>query len=275
MIDITKVRHIEVPKDQHLARQVCYKNANLSLLESLNGITVPDVEAEHWPLIEFVLFNSKYEIPLASDRRWAEKQFGAVNTLQNSGCLPFTAVNMLALLGEQVDILQMTDIVVKRGYRYWKYANRPERLNWPEATPSRMRKQFTFLDTVQDDDEALKILGPIQGIGGHAYFLDEIISLLTGLEVYSETQIKSWIQILNNLRNGYPVPLRLNKGVLTGEKASDEGHYTNLIGFVDDSAVFVDSSFPNGNISVPFERFIEAFVYKNGARAWNTMPHAK
>lgn len=275
MNTISEVRGMQLPFEEHQERQRIYRKSSSQLLSSLREIKegeLPTYDAADFPLLKFAEENSKWEIPLASDSRWANKPFGAVNSLEKAGCLVFCVCNMLHLLGEKAEVLQVAKVAVEKGFRFWKFQNDPRSFNWDKVTLSKIKEHFPDFSNVDNLEEALKILGKPLGIGGHCYFIDEVISLITGNIPYQETKIYSWQQIVDNLQNGYPVPIRINRGLLMGQKPS-EGHYVNLIGMRDQNVVIVDSSAPEGIIEVQIDRFILAAIHDgNRVTAWCSMP---
>lgn len=270
------IRRIELPAQEHLQRQTIYQDSTRQLIESFKGKLsghIPRYDPKNFPLIEFVKGNEHFEIPLASDPRWAQKRFGAVGTIQSSGCLPLALCTMLRLMGEKAEVTDLVNEVVNKGFRFWSFGNYPKvTLNWPDCRNlNRIKEQFLDLCHVTDIEEALRILGPIHGIGGHAYAIDEFIAAYTGQKAYEDTKVYSWEQVVANLENKCSVPIRFDRRLLTQQTPS-EGHYGVLIGLRGHNAVIIDSSAPGGILEVPIEKFIVSVISDGRATAWNTMP---
>ena len=123
----------------------------------------------------------------------------------------------------------------------------------------------------RDKEEAYQIIGRPLGIGGSMYFLDQLIADTVDKEPYKSTRVWTVGQLLDNLKKGYPVPVRVGNATYRDDPSLKGGHYVVLIGFENGNAVLVDSDEPTGIFKCPWERFFSAMIQDQGLiSAWDT-----
>ena len=219
-----------------------------------------DLQETNFPLIEKIKENNNFA--LGTDKRWKDLSFGPVGTMEKSGCLVYTAYNMLYLMGIEVSIEELRKVALEKGYRLWRFANSDVALDWSEITLEKIKEKFDDKN-VQDAtsiDEAENVLGVPVGIGGSGYFIDELISLYTGNITYYQTRIFNWRQMLKNLSEGIPVPVRVQNLIFRNDESQLGGHYVNLVGFKDKMAITVDSATETGIYELPVEQFLKSLI---------------
>ena len=94
----------------------------------------------------------------------------------------------------------------------WKFENRKTVFGWPTITLCKAKKAFSSEPQLQECtslEEAYQIIGRPLGIGGSMYFLDQLIADTVGKEPYKSTRVWTVGQLLDNLKKGYPVPVRV------------------------------------------------------------------
>lgn len=206
--------------------------------------------------------------------------FGAVNTVEKSGCVAFVAYNLLVLCGLE-DLISFDEVVklaAENGYRMWRFKNSKKVLNLPSVSMRGVQEAFADDPAVQacaNLKDVEELLGEPVGIGGSMYFVDEFIGFIGKSEPYGTTRLYTIMSVLDSLSRGIPVPVRVNYGHMLNDPTKTEGHYVILVGFEDDHAVIVDSSAPNGIYECPNQRFLESMIMdtnKGLTCAWNAVP---
>lgn len=275
---LNQVRACNISKFEHQRRKELYSESGENLRKSILAQLDKDEFKEslvsgEYPLLDVI--KEKHEFALAQDPRWKDKRFGAVGLVGRAGCLVFTTYNMLYLLGLEkgISVQEILEIVVRKGYRMWKFYDRKEPLNWPEVTLDRIKENYPD-ENVQkctSIDEAEAILGKPWGIGGSMYFIDEVIAFLAKTRPYEDSRIWSCLEMLVNLDEGIPVPVRVNNAIYKNDESLKQGHYVNLVGFDKDAnAILVDSHFESGICKCPYDRFFRAVITDPGfISAWD------
>ena len=272
-----KIKGCKVSSQKHLERKEIYGASAASMEYSIRlrlsyaDETAYDIE-HRYPLMKFANRKSN-GFTIASE--FEDLPFGAVGTMRRSGCLVFTAYNMLYVLGKRdYSVAEIREAVVKGGYRMWKFENRKPVFGWPTITLCKAKKAFSSEAQLQECtslEEAYQIIGRPLGIGGSMYFLDQLIADTVGKEPYKSTRVWTVGQLLDNLKKGYPVPVRVGNATYRDDPSLNGGHYVVLIGFENGNAVLVDSDEPTGIFKCPWERFFSAMIQDLGLiSAWDT-----
>lgn len=284
---LSQVRECDRSYSEHQARKQIYaesgKDLRTSILSMLGRNDFKDMLINgDYPLLEEVI-KEKHEFALAQDPRWKDKRFGAVGLMGQAGCLVYTTYNMLYLtnkLEEQTTVHAIQKTVESKGYRMWRFSDREEALNWPEVTLDKIKAKYSEMECVQkctSVKDAETILGKPRGIGGSMYFLDEVIAIAFEMKAYADTRIWTTLELMDNLKMGIPVPIRVNNRLYWNAEDMEGGHYTILVGFDQDgNAVLVDSHTEEGIYKCPYDRFFKAVVQDPGfMSAWNLKNTAK
>lgn len=206
--------------------------------------------------------------------------FGAVNTVEKSGCVAFVAYNLLVLCGMEglCSFDEIVKLAVENGYRMWRFKNSKKVLNLSSISMSGVQEAFSDDPEVQacaNLKDVEDLLGKPVGIGGSMYFIDEFIGFIGDSKPYTTTRLYTIMSVLDSLSRAIPVPVRVNYGHMLNDPTKTEGHYVILLGFEGDHAVIVDSSAPDGIYECPSQRFLESMVMdtKKGLTcAWNAVP---
>ena len=173
---LNEIRGCNRSPSEHQARKQIYaesgKDLRTSILSMLGRNDFKDMLINgDYPLLEVI--KGKHEFALAQDPRWKDKRFGAVGLVGRAGCLVFTTYNMLYLLGKGkgISVQEILEIVVRKGYRMWKFSDRREALNWPEVTLDRIKETYPDEEVQKctSIEEAVEVLGKPWGIGGSMY----------------------------------------------------------------------------------------------------------
>ena len=262
------IRNCKISAEEHKERtcQVLEvsKNFYRSITEILDKKSKlkKDLQKTNFPLIEKIKENNNFA--LETDKRWKDLSFGPVGTMEKSGCLIYTAYNMLYLMGIEVSIEELRTVALEKGYRLWRFANSNVALDWSEITLEKIKEKFDDknVQKATSIEEAEKVLGMPVGIGGSGYFIDEVISLYTGNIPYYQTRVFNWGQMLKNLSNGIPVPVRVQNSIFRNDESRLGGHYVNLIGFKEKMAITVDSATEGGIYKLPVEQFLKSLIYE-------------
>lgn len=264
--------HCQVSPDAHAKRKKITTDASKSMLASIedvlsNSYKLESIQQLDYRALVFIAeeLAAQGAFALGNDPRWKDRLFGAVNTIEKSACVAFTGYNLLTLAGKDYfdNFLDFVDLVVKRGYRQWRYTKLGFRdvLDFPEDSLDTAMLAFPESREIlncESLDELHDIVGEPVGIGGSAYFIDEAIAFYSAdhlqVEAYQQTRLWTFEQVLACLDRACAVPLRLQ-----GEK---EGHYVLLIGIHDGCAILVDNSVTEhgGLAYMPIKQFLEAII---------------
>lgn len=260
------VSQFQVPQDKHILRQENHINSGQELMRSIhaNMLTLASISADA-PLPDMV--------PMASNPKWADTLFGAVNTVQNSGCLVLTAKLLLdspayrELIGREISVKEILDEATSKGYRLWKLSGRSKTLCSPISSVEYLHKEFPNDMEIQSSKtlEAIyKVAGTPVGIGGSMFFLDNLIASVHNdtVDIANDTRIHSVNQIIDNLNHGFPVPLRVNNAAYHCNPCLSEGHYITLYALNDGMATVVDTTVEkdSGICIIPAMRLFNAMV---------------
>lgn len=264
-----------MPPEQHQTRQNFHILSATMLKKSIEERNLYD------------LFSASAEIPdsicLAANPKWANRPFGAVNIVQNSACVCFVAKTILdtPVYQKKFGRISMEDIFVEaesKGYRLWKLSGRNKTLSM--ATPSVREIQKAFQDDKEIQEcttleQIYSIAGRPVGIGGSMFFIDNIISSASKykMSVGFDTRLRSVEEIVQNLKDGFYVPVRVENSVYHNDPTRKEGHYVTIVGLNGNTATVLDSSYDKyGGVRViPIMRLFAAMTAKEGlVCAWNT-----
>ena len=228
------------------------------------------------------------------DERWANMPFGVVNTIGNAGSLIFCSDNLLilcsSLTGMEVEkpslsygnneavVRELTRLAVQKGYRPWKYENLPNALFLPKIKLIAVKEALANCAEIQNcksTKEFEKILGKPVGIGGHMFFIDELIALI-GREPtspYRSTRLESFWQIANNIKYEIPVPMRVNNSIFYGDYSRTGGSYVICVGFENGNAIVVDANSKRFLRTIPVVTLYHSIVADHGLTCvWDASP---
>lgn len=111
------------------------------------------------------------------------------------------------------------------------------------------------------------------------FFIDNIIQLLSKqtLRIGNDTRIHSISELLDNLKDGIMVPVRVENSIYHDTPFRTGGHYVILVGFINKYALVVDTSSKDGINVVPAKRFVNSIVgnHDDLICAWNLRPCRK
>lgn len=225
------------------------------------------------------------EIPMARNPKWANKPFGAVNTVEKSGCIALTSRVICDFLelgsrGYDVSVQHIVDEIVNNGYRSWRFENFTKTLVLPRVTLKGIKEAFPEeerIQRVQNMRELLEVTGRPVGIGGSPFLVDNLVERFSTRPIrkYQDTRIYSVQQMLYNLKQGIIVPVRVNNSVYHNDVERKEGHYVTVFGIHNGNAIIIDSSASDtaGVKVIPFQRLLMAMVEDESLIcAWDLSP---
>ncbi len=240
-------------------------SSNTNYLDSIHQIKL---------LPKAVLFSTNSAFSKASD--FKDVPFGAINTLENAGCLAFIAYNVLLFSGKySLSVEEITHIITNKGYRMWKFENDSKIMNIPKINLTDLNENFSDkLKSCSSVDDVYKILGKPVGIGGSMFFIDNLVDYFSEVPTikYQLTRLWSFDEIIANLACEIPVPIRVNNSIYLDDANKKEGHYVLLVGIDNGYAFIVDSSCDktNGLKVVPLRRFLKSVIHDSELIvAWN------
>lgn len=233
-----KLPYYTVPAEEHRVRQNYHANSGKALRSSIE-------QYDHKKLYTLNhMVDLPDEVPMASNPKWANRTFGAVNTVERSACIAFVSKVICDHFGIKISMEELISEIETKGYRIWKLSKTQKSLCIPKVELGEIKKQFPSDHIIQECEsmeEVYYTCGYPIGIGGSMYFIDNLITTLNGRS--TETRIKSIEKILSNLEAGIPVPIRVENNVYYGENSQKTGgHYVTLYGIQQGLAFVVDSS---------------------------------
>lgn len=279
------VPYFNVSSEEHRARTQAHLISGEYLKQSIESLR----------LSELAKLNVQMQLPdaicMAANPKWADRKFGAVNTISHSGCICFAAKIILDLPAFQkfyghVSMEEIFSEVETKGYRMWKLEKIPKALNISNPTVESLKEIFHDNEDIcacNTLEEIYSVAGHPVGIGGSAFFLDYLIaqpfehaetgdSFHMPVLIGSQTRTLSIDQIVTNIASGYPVPIRVNNSIYWDDPFMRDGHYVVLFGFENDEAIVVDSSFNYcaGVRKIPIIQLFRAILADdNLIGAWN------
>jgi len=264
-----------LPLAEHRQRQALHEEAAKHLKESFTTFNYHFLDTFNW-----VVPMKTFYVPMASNPQWANRPFGAVNTVEKSACVAFVAKMILAFYGFDISMEELLVKIETKGYRMWKLAKKAKTLNLPYLEATTIKNMFYEDDPIQlchTLEDIYELYGKPVGIGGSMFVIDNIINCIAikPVRLYNDTRIHSVHQLLWNLINGIPVPIRVQNSIYHDDPSRKEGHYVMLIGISCGNAIVLDSSYDLGNgINIlPAKQLFKAMLWDNNLIcAWNLSP---
>lgn len=281
------VRDYIVSSDEHKSRQEAHEKVARSLVKSIREFD-PD-NLSHFRCC----VKQPFLIPLNSNPKWCNRPFGAVNTVQKAGSLAFVSKLLLdEFRFNYIDMDSIINEIEQKHYRLWRLANRDKTLTMPIISFKGLKSEFPndeMINSCKTLDEIYSIAGNPIGIGGSMFFIDNLIlcicswlgisidELKLKLKLYSDsaydTRIYNVEGLIDNLEMGCPIPLRVNNSIYLNNPNLEGGHYITLYGFVNGTAIVVDSNIDStaGVKRLPIEQLFRAMIANPSLTcAWNT-----
>ena len=196
------------------------------------------------------------------DPAYETETFGAVNTLKEAGCGVFCSgfLRRLYRPHEKFSMVDWSREVARKGYRSWHFTGKEfvnATFTTPEVDSKEVATRFNMPELEGKTREELEAkLGKIEGIGTSFFLMDNVIAALTGADLMSDTRVRDTIQLINNLKIGIPVVIRVENSVYHRDPKRTGGHYITLIGIYNAQFVVADSSY--GVTLMPAEEILKA-----------------
>ena len=190
-------------------------------------------------------------------------QFGAVGTVEKCGCACFTSYYILQQYSQsRISFEEWVKEIANKGYRFWRFSKYPD-ITFSDSyvDPVNVKERFegkVELSGKESREELENILGEVEGVGSSAFLFDNLIADLGKVEAVQETRLTTVEQVIENLKNGFWVPMRVNNALYHGDKKRSGGHYITLIGVSKGTAFVWDST--QGAFNLPFEILMKAAV---------------
>lgn len=253
-----------VPAVEHRQRQENHIKSGKALKASIEAIDVDSLKG-----VRKVIPIAK-EIVLAGDPRWANRQFGAVNTVQKSACVVFIMKAILDhFLNENIPIEDVLREVENKGYRMWKFEKINKTLNMPTIDWEQLKVEFPEIKDCKSQEEIYEKLGKPVGIGGSMFAIDNLIKVLSGNKE-SNTRITDVKEIFENISKNIPVPVRVNDSIYLNDPNKNEGRYIIIYGFSHGYAVTYDPSSVSGIRVRTIKTLFDAMIKnENLIAAWD------
>lgn len=261
----------QLPKELHEIRQKLHILQGELLELSVRNW---DFDDNHISVIATKPVCDKPFVPMA--KMYKELPFGAANTVELAGCVCLVSYYILMdydLYHTEHTFEEWVNEVVEKGYRAWKFKNYPGTFTTPKIDVDKVKSYFADevdLMCRDKEEDLIDKLGPVEGIGGSMYLIDNVIANIR--DNYSkpveDTRLTSVAGILNKLADDIYVPMRVNNAIYHNDMARAGGHYVILYGVEEGTALVWDSSI--GDVRIPFKTLMEAAVADKGLTAvWN------
>ena len=226
------LENYKVSSEEHFIRKSKTEAAGKELKASLENFDAFQISKLE------VMVELPDSICLASNPKWANMQLCTINTVETSGCIAFVSKIVLDFFDIPFPMLDLIKLIEEKGYRICE----------------------------------LSACKPI-GICGSSYFLDNLLKeiFVYDIDIYNNTRIHSFEQLISNLKEGFPIPMRVENSIYYNDPQKIGGHYVVLYGFHDGLAYVADSSCPNGFYLLPSGRLVKSMIGEANyiPTAWN------
>lgn len=262
------LKNCNVSPEEHAKRRNYHLTSGKSLKASISKFDVSILDSGYF------LAKIPDNVPLASDPRWCNRQFGAVNTVEKSACIAFVSKVILDFYSISVSMEDLFVEIEQKGYRQWKLTKRTKTLSMPKIDFASLKNAFPDDEEIQNCQslrEIFEVAGSPSGIGGSMFFIDNLINELCN-NSNIETRIQTIDKLLSNLSSGIPVPMRVQNSIYHRDPSRAEGHYVTLFGIVNGTAIVVDSSYTesSGLRCLPVKQLFDAMLgNENLICAWD------
>lgn len=267
-----KLPKFRLPPDEHQARSRAHLEAGKAFVESVRNYDFSQLAEFYWSdsvsTLSFVI--------AGIDEKESTTLFGPVNTIENAGCVVYVSQAILNYYGVHISVLDLAALAAKKGYKSWYFKKYPKKHFSSPAVyvgevKAAFRKELPEVDSCETVQDLKALLGELEGIGGSAFLIDNVITMLSSQNLIPvvNTRIFTVDQLLGNLSNGYVVPVRLKNSIYHDAPEETGGHYAILAGIIHQHAIVLDSSL--GYNRVPIRRFLEAVIADEGlVSVWDT-----
>ena len=200
-------------------------------------------------------------IYMASNPKWQEEQFGAVNDKEHFACLVFVAKQLLDYYNIETSMLNLRDAVVAKGYRTWRFQNSQKTFCSPIATPKEAMEALeeeghpTNLDSIE---KIFEYLGKPVSVGERHILLDNIIADYCHKRVVQvcETRFMHVVNMYQHLKEGHFVPMWVENNIYWTDSDRKEKHCIILVAIQNQEAIVIDSSV--GYRRLPINQLLQA-----------------
>lgn len=267
-----KLTKFSVSAEEHKKRQEAHRRIGAKLKASYQTMTKEDFED-----FDEMCFCSKYphNLILQSDPIFETIPFGPVGTVMSSGCVAFVSAYIIEhYIDRRLEMRRWINTVVEKGYRSWRFEKFPKvSFTSKEVDLDVVKKKLGTVDPkileCESTEELFQVTGKPEGIGGSMFLIDNVIVQLSKdkvkgdmTSIIEKTRISSVKDIINNLHNGYMVPMRVNNSIYHEDSSRTGGHYVILVGLNNGEACVMDSLI--GFKRLPLRRLIEAALADEG-----------
>lgn len=259
-----KLKEFKLEPTEHQERKIAHIQAGDAFVNSVSTYDFTTLKE-----VNYVVEKHPQVIIAGEDHREQETSFGPVDTIAKAGCIIYVGTMILRNYGKNIDAVDLADEAVKKGYRSWGFKNHmKDYFISPtidvEEVKAKFSEEIPEVNNCQSVEDLEEILGKVTGIGGSAFVVDNIISILSGniLRPVLDTRITTVEAVLENLKNGIMVPMRVNNTIYHNDEKRVGGHNIILAGISNGEAILLDSSL--GINRVPTERLFKAAAANKG-----------
>ena len=190
-------------------------------------------------------------------------QFYPIENLDKIVCACFTTYAILKKYSDsEITFEEWVHEVVDKGYSMWRFSKYPGIVFCDTfINPVQVKKKFkekVELSGLESKEHLEAILGKVEGLVCSELLFDNLITTLGKVKDINQTRLTMVEQVIENLKNGFWVPMRVNNALYRGDMKNKEGHYVILTGISNGTASVWDST--EGICNLPFEILMKAAV---------------
>ena len=190
-------------------------------------------------------------------------QFYPIENLDKIACACFTTYAILKKYSDsEITFEEWVHEVVDKGYSIWRFSKYPEIVFCDTfINPVQVKKKFkekVELSGLENKEHLKAILGKVEGLVCSELLFDNLITTLENVKAINQARLTTVEQVIENLKNGFWVPMRVNNALYRGDMKNKEGHYVILTGISNGTASVWDST--EGICNLPFEILMKAAV---------------
>ena len=200
-------------------------------------------------------------------------QFGAVGTVEKCGCACFTSYYILQKYSQsRISFEEWVNEIANKGYRFWRFSKYPDiKFSDSRVDPVKVKERFegkVELSGRESQEMLEDILGKVEGVGSSAFLFDNLIADLGKVEAVQETRLTTVEQVIENLKNGFWVPMRVDNRLYSGDYRRSGTSYIILTGISKGTAFVFDPT--EGACNLPFEILMKAVaIYPKHIGIWD------
>ena len=200
-------------------------------------------------------------------------QFHPIENLEDIACACFTTYCILKKYSDsEITFEEWVYEVVNKGYSMWRFSKYPEIVfSDTFINPTQVQKRFkekVELSGLESKEHLKAILGEVEGLGCSESLFDNLITTLGNVKAINQTRLTTVEQVIENLKNGFWVPMRVDNRLYSGDYRRSGTSYIILTGISKGTAFVFDPT--EGACNLPFEILMKAVaIYPKHIGIWD------